>query len=136
MSESLPEHVEVNRAYWDERAHQWVRAGEEGWAQSAPTWGAYEVPESELSLLPDDMSGMEAIELGCGTAYCSAWMARRGKRRTGNQRRNDPGRFQKSLEERPAGGGHRRLSSCFGVNVTVPFFADCPPMTAHRRFES
>jgi 2-polyprenyl-3-methyl-5-hydroxy-6-metoxy-1,4-benzoquinol methylase len=80
MSESLPEHVEVNRAYWDERAHQWVRAGEEGWAQSAPTWGAYEVPESELSLLPDDMSGMEAIELGCGTAYCSAWMARRGAR--------------------------------------------------------
>src|SRR5688572_13157693 len=29
-------------------------------------------------LLPDDMSGLDAIELGCGTAYVSAWMARRG----------------------------------------------------------
>ena len=29
-------------------------------------------------LLPDDMTGLDAIELGCGTAYVSAWMARRG----------------------------------------------------------
>ena len=29
-------------------------------------------------LLPDDMTGVDAIELGCGTAYVSAWMARRG----------------------------------------------------------
>jgi len=29
-------------------------------------------------MLPQDMSGMEAMELGCGTGYISAWMARRG----------------------------------------------------------
>ena len=29
-------------------------------------------------MLPGDMSGMRAIELGCGTGYVSAWMARRG----------------------------------------------------------
>ena len=29
-------------------------------------------------MLSSDMSGMQAIKLGCGTAYVSAWMARRG----------------------------------------------------------
>jgi len=42
------------------------------------TWGIFGVPEAELQLLPEDMTGMDAIELGCGTAYVSSWMARRG----------------------------------------------------------
>ena len=40
-------------------------------------WG---IPEAELRLLPHDMTGMDAIELGCGTGYVSAWMARRDAR--------------------------------------------------------
>ena len=28
MSEELPEHVSVNRCYWDGMADQWVAAGE------------------------------------------------------------------------------------------------------------
>lgn len=46
-------------------------------------WGEWMVPESELGLLATDMSGIDAIELGCGTAYVSGWMARRGARVTG-----------------------------------------------------
>src|SRR5947208_12620033 len=34
-------------------------------------------------MLPEDMSGMDAIELGCGTGYVSSWMARRGASVTG-----------------------------------------------------
>jgi SAM-dependent methyltransferase len=30
--------------------------------------------------LPDQISGQDAIELGCGTAYISAWLSRRGAR--------------------------------------------------------
>ena len=41
-----------------------------------PSWGMWGVPLP--GLLPDDMTGLDAIELGCGTAYVSAWMARRG----------------------------------------------------------
>ncbi len=41
------------------------------------------VPESDLGLLPTDMTGIDAIELGCGTAYISGWMARRGANVTG-----------------------------------------------------
>jgi SAM-dependent methyltransferase len=34
-------------------------------------------------MFPDDLAGKDAIELGCGTAYISAWMARRGARVVG-----------------------------------------------------
>ena len=78
----LPHHVAENRRKWDATADDWVAAGERSWQQSEPTWGIWGVPESKLELLPQDMSGMDAVELGCGTAYVSAWMARRGARVT------------------------------------------------------
>ena len=33
--------------------------------------------------MPRDLDGADAIELGCGTGYISAWMARRGARPVG-----------------------------------------------------
>ena len=80
MSE-LPEHVRINREHWDSMADNWVALGESNWAQTTPTWGIWSTPE--IDLLPADMTGMEAIELGCGTGYVSAWMARRGARVVG-----------------------------------------------------
>lgn len=44
--------------------------------------GHLEHPELEVGLLPD-VSGADVVELGCGTAYVSAWQARRGARRVG-----------------------------------------------------
>jgi SAM-dependent methyltransferase len=41
------------------------------------------MPEAELRMLPDELAGANTIELGCGTAYVSAWLARRGARPTG-----------------------------------------------------
>jgi len=41
------------------------------------------VPEPEVGILPDDLPGKDAIELGCETAYVSAWLARRGARVVG-----------------------------------------------------
>jgi SAM-dependent methyltransferase len=79
----LPEHVRRNRAKWDEQAKEYAAAGERGWARDAPCWGVWQVPESEVHLLPDDLAGKDAIELGCGTAYVSAWLARRGARMVG-----------------------------------------------------
>ncbi|MEX0285806.1 MAG: class I SAM-dependent methyltransferase [Paracoccaceae bacterium] len=76
-------HVEVNRDYWNGMAHDWVAMGEQAWAMDAPTWGNWQLPEAELQLLPEDMTGLDAVELGCGTGYVSAWMRRRGARVTG-----------------------------------------------------
>ncbi len=72
-----PEHVRENRAFWNEQADQWMAGGERNWA-GEPGWGFWNAPEGELEMLPVDMAGMQAIELGCGTGYVSAWMARRG----------------------------------------------------------
>ncbi len=82
MSE-LPEHVRRNRARWDARAGEYAHHGEESWRRDVPRWGVWGVPEPQLRVLPDDLAGKDAIELGCGTAYVSAWLARRGARVVG-----------------------------------------------------
>jgi SAM-dependent methyltransferase len=79
----LPHHVRHNRAVWDAWAKEYVAPAEKLWAQTEPTWGIWGVPETNLRLIPDDLAGKDAIELGCGTAYVSAWMARRGARVVG-----------------------------------------------------
>ena len=81
----LPDHVARNRASWDSFAHEYVANGERSWALAPgdETWGIFGVPEAELHLLPDDLDGLDAIELGCGTGYVSAWLARRGARPVG-----------------------------------------------------
>jgi SAM-dependent methyltransferase len=79
----LPEHVAANREAWDRWAAEFAPRGERAWAASEPSWGIWNVPESELHLLPDNLDGSDVIELGCGTAYVSAWLARLGARLVG-----------------------------------------------------
>jgi SAM-dependent methyltransferase len=59
-----------------------VASGERNWARSTPAWGIWGTPESELHLV-DDVEDRDVIELGCGTAYVSAWLARLGARPVG-----------------------------------------------------
>jgi SAM-dependent methyltransferase len=75
------EHVLTNRASWDADAPNWVERGRRAWAGD-PTWGLWSVPEPDLGLLPD-VDGLDTVELGCGTGYISAWLARRGARPVG-----------------------------------------------------
>ncbi|HET7703876.1 MAG TPA: class I SAM-dependent methyltransferase [Candidatus Limnocylindrales bacterium] len=81
----LPEHVQRNRAAWDEWAPDYVSNGEVSWRLGAgdEKWGVWDIREREVRLLPDDLAGLDTIELGCGTAYVSAWLARRGARPIG-----------------------------------------------------
>ena len=62
--------TKANADYTDEEARR-------KWAAEAITWGVWGVPESELRIL-GDVSGLDVVELGCGTAYFSAWLARAG----------------------------------------------------------
>jgi SAM-dependent methyltransferase len=82
MSE-LPEHVRRNRAMWDDWAKRFAAAGERAWAENKITWGIWSVPESEVRMFPGDLAGMDVIELGCGTAYVSSWLTRRGAKVVG-----------------------------------------------------
>jgi len=79
---SEPDYVQRNRAAWDEFAPEYVEAGREAWASSEPWWGTWSVPESLLHVLPE-VRGLDTVELGCGTGYVSAWLARRGARPVG-----------------------------------------------------
>ena len=113
----LPEHVAENRRYWDGMADQWVAAGERGWQTDAASWGAWGIPESELGLLPGDMSGMLAVELGCGTAYVASWLARRGARIVGI----DNSEKQLATAERLAREHDVPLTLHHGNAETVPY---------------
>ncbi len=82
---TLPEHVRRNREAWDEWAPEYVANGEASWRLSPgdEKWGVWDLPERDLRILPEDLAGKDAIELGCGTGYISAWLARRGARPVG-----------------------------------------------------
>lgn len=80
MNNKSPKYLQGNVDAWNRKAGDYVLAAEQAWASEQPYWGIWRIPETDAGLLPADMSGLNAIELGCGTAYVSAWMCRRGAR--------------------------------------------------------
>jgi SAM-dependent methyltransferase len=72
------DHVRRNRAAWDRLAAEYAEPGMRMWAEPDPTWGIWNVAEAQAGVLPADLEGRDSIELGCGTGYVSAWLARRG----------------------------------------------------------
>jgi SAM-dependent methyltransferase len=80
---ATPEHVLRNRAVWDQWAAGYAGAGLRSWSAADPSWGIWAIPEAQAHVLPDDLSGRDSVELGCGTGYVSAWLARRGARAIG-----------------------------------------------------
>jgi SAM-dependent methyltransferase len=80
---SDPDYVAVNRAQWTNANAEYTDArAHDAWSQQEITWGITRVPESELKVLPD-VAGKDVVELGCGTAYFSAYLARLGARVVG-----------------------------------------------------
>jgi len=79
----VSEHVRRNRVLWDAWAQKYAASAAGAWEQETPTWGIWSVPESQVHVLPEDLAGKDVIELGCGTAYVSSWLARRGARVVG-----------------------------------------------------
>ena len=80
----MTDRLAATREFWDgltgaegEFARQ-ADYGRAMWA-AEPNWGDWSVPEAQLRLLPD-VAGLDTIELGCGTAYFSGWLARAGAR--------------------------------------------------------
>jgi len=72
-----------NRSAWDRWARDYAGAGLRSWAAAEPSWGIWGIPEAQARVLPSDLNGLDSIELGCGTGYVSAWLARRGARPAG-----------------------------------------------------
>lgn len=72
-----------NRELWTRsNAEHTGKRARENWVAEDITWGIWDVPEADVRVLPE-VDGKDVVELGCGTAYFSAWLARRGARPVG-----------------------------------------------------
>ena len=61
--------TKVNADYTDAQARR-------DWSKEEIAWGCG--PRLEVLEVLGDVAGKDVIELGCGTAYFSAWLAKRG----------------------------------------------------------
>jgi SAM-dependent methyltransferase len=103
----VSDHVQRNREAWDSYAERYAGPGRAQWEANQPTWGIYSVPEADAGMLPPSVDGLDVIELGCGTAYVSSWLARRGARPVGID--NSPAQLETA----------RRLQAEFGVEFPL-----------------
>lgn len=79
----LPDYVAENRALWTTSNAQYTdEQADRAWRAEEITWGMFGNPETEVRVL-GQVAGLEVVELGCGTAYFSAWLAARGARPVG-----------------------------------------------------
>jgi SAM-dependent methyltransferase len=103
----VSDHVQRNREAWDSLAERYAGPGRAQWQANEPTWGIYSVPEADVGMLPPSVDGLDVVELGCGTAYVSSWLARRGARPVGID--NSPAQLETA----------RRLQAEFGVEFPL-----------------
>jgi 2-polyprenyl-3-methyl-5-hydroxy-6-metoxy-1,4-benzoquinol methylase len=77
---SSSDSIQRNIASWTRTNVEYTdEAAARAWAQEEITWGMFGVPETDIGVL-GDVAGLDVVELGCGTAYFSAWLAKRGAR--------------------------------------------------------
>jgi SAM-dependent methyltransferase len=70
--------IALNRALWAVMNERFTdHAAEAMWASDDVVWGLFAAPERDLGVL-GDVEGLDVVELACGTAYFSAWLARAG----------------------------------------------------------
>jgi SAM-dependent methyltransferase len=82
-SSEYPEYVAQNVEVWTKAnaEHTGPRA-RQAWAKDEIDWGVFGILERDVNVL-GDVAGLDVVELGCGTAYLSAWLAKRGARPVG-----------------------------------------------------
>jgi SAM-dependent methyltransferase len=83
MSSPEPDSVARNVQRWTESNAQYTdgRAAR-SWARDGVGWGLWGIPEEEVGAL-GNVAGLDVVELGCGTAYFSARLAKLGARPVG-----------------------------------------------------
>jgi len=119
MTAELTDHARRNRAYWDELAEKFEGPGRRLWATDEPEWGIWGVSDEQVGLLDHlgDLGGRDVLELGCGTAYWSAWLARRGACPVGID--NSPAQLETAVTLQREHGLHFPLH--LGTAEALPF---------------
>src|SRR5919201_1467165 len=76
-SSDVPEYVARNVELWTRSNERYTdQHARQEWTGEI-RWGTFGIPESEVHAF-GDVAGKDAVELGCGTAYMSARLARHG----------------------------------------------------------
>jgi SAM-dependent methyltransferase len=75
--------VSANIAQWTKQNAEFTDpAARRHWDSPDIFWGVFSIPEENVGVI-GDVDGLDVVELGCGTAYFSAWLAKRGARPVG-----------------------------------------------------
>ena len=78
MTDGRETEIALNRAVWAVvNARFTDAAAEDLWTRPGIVWGLFASPEEELGAL-GDVKDLDVVELACGTAYFSAWLAHAG----------------------------------------------------------
>jgi len=100
----------TNAEFTDETARR-------SWDAPEITWGLWGIRESDVGVL-GDVAGLDVVELGCGTAYVSAWLARRGARPVGID--PTPAQLETARRMQDATGIRFPLVQAFAESVPLP----------------
>lgn len=80
---SEPDYVARNREVWTKTNAEFTNeVARHEWGVGEVRWGVFGVSEGDVRVL-GDVTGLDVVELGCGTAYFSAWLASAGARPVG-----------------------------------------------------
>jgi SAM-dependent methyltransferase len=78
-----PDYVARNVENWTEANEQYTGPNARAaWSKEELSYGVFGVPEARVQVL-GDVTGLDVLDLGCGTAYVSAWLMRQGARPVG-----------------------------------------------------
>ena len=80
-----PDSIAANIAHWTKNNRDRLDDGArpETWGAGDLRWGIFGIREDDLGAPLGDVRGLDVVELGCGTAYFSARLAKRGARPVG-----------------------------------------------------
>ena len=117
-SSEYPEYVAHNVEVWTKAnaEHTGPRA-REAWASDEIEWGVFRIPESQIGIV-GHVEGLDVVELGCGTAYLSAWLAKRGARPVGVD--PTPAQLATAREMQQEFGLEFALVEAVGEDVPLP----------------
>ncbi len=82
MTDAASSSFEQNRAFWDSRSDEYQAQHAAQLNEMECVWGMWAIPESEVNAL-GDVTGKDILELGCGAAQWSIFLAKRGARPVG-----------------------------------------------------
>jgi SAM-dependent methyltransferase len=113
-----PDYVARNVENWTEANEQYTGPNARAaWSKEELSYGVFGVPESSVKVL-GDVSGLDVLDLGCGTAYVSAWLMRQGARPVGVD--PTPAQLQTAREMQKEFGLEFPLVEAVGESVPLP----------------